>query len=98
MKTSNWEKIAFVFSLMALAYLGGYATRWHNWYPDTLLERASKQMTTLIGDWKIRGLKKRVYEWSGTRTVAPERMESGLTLITSYWTWEELGALTPGAK
>ncbi len=98
MHTSTWEKAAFVLSLMAFAYLGGYATRWHQWFPNTLLERASSQMTALVGDWKTRGLKDRVYDRSGARVVAPDRTQPGLTLITSYWTRADSEEPVPGAK
>lgn len=87
MNSSTWEKATCLLSLMVLMYLGGYATRWHNWYPNALLERASRQATALIKTWTPAppNLHEQVYDRSGARTVRSDDVSPGLTLITSTW-------------
>jgi hypothetical protein len=84
---STTERIFFVLSVAVLAYLIGFATRWHGWFPNAQLERASKQATTLFAGWssKPAELDDRVYDRSGARAVHPDSMQPGLTLLTSAW-------------
>lgn len=84
------SRIGFVFSVAAITFLLGYVTRWHNWYPDKILEAASKQATTLrkhFSDEPVL-LTDRVYDHQGARTVQPEAMQPGLTMIASVWKHE----------
>lgn len=84
---STLEKVFFVLSLAVLAYFVGFATRWHGWFPNSQLERASKQATTLFATWSSRPaeLDDWVYDRSGARIVQPDRVQPGLTLLTSAW-------------
>jgi len=84
---SSFEKGFFVLSVALLAYLGGFATRWHDWFPNVLLERASRQTTALVTTWSAGppNLYDRVHDRPGARTVRPNHVQPGLTLITSSW-------------
>ncbi len=85
--SSTLEKGLFVFSVALLAFLLGFATRWHGWFPDALLERASQQATALSESWSggPAALNDRVYDWSGVRAPQPSAVQPGLTLLTSSW-------------
>lgn len=93
---SSFEKGLFVVSIAVLAYLGGFATRWHDWFPNARLERASRQATALVTTWTAgpANLHDQVYDRAGVRTTRPNRVQSGLTLITSTWPTDE--GWTPG--
>jgi hypothetical protein len=88
---SSLEKGLFIFSVALFAYLGGFATRWHDWFPNAHLERASRQTTALLTTWSAGppNLHDKVYDRSGAQTVRPDRVQPGLTLITSSWSTDE---------
>ncbi len=87
MLSSHFAKLSFVISVALIAFLLGFATRWHRWAPNEVLEQASNQATTLRTYWSERPtpLADRVYDRSGARTVDSSRIQPGLTAITSTW-------------
>lgn len=72
---------------MVFAFLFGYAARWHGWFPNALLERASRQATGLYKAWGPgpAASADRVYDRTGTRTLKPDAVQPGRTLLTSSW-------------
>lgn len=87
MRPSHFAKVFFVLSVALIAFLLGFATRWHGWFPNEVLEEASDQATTLSKYWSGRPvpLADRVYDRSGARTLDSNRVQPGLTAITSTW-------------
>jgi hypothetical protein len=81
------EKAGFVLSLGVLAFLYGYLTRWHEWFPNDLLEQASRQasQTRIASHLSPNFVNPAVYDRSGARVVAPDSMQPGVTLVTSLW-------------
>lgn len=100
MSPSSPAKVSFVLSIAALAFLYGFMTRWHNWFPNDYLEEASAQATQFRKQWSDMplDLESRVYDRSGTQLLNSNAVQPGLTLITSAWRHPETGDLTPGAK
>ena len=88
MRTSLFGKVGFVLSLMLFSFLYGFAARWHRWFPNTVLERTSQQITALTSAWTPEAtlLTSRVYEREGVRRVKPKQVQPGLTVVTSAWT------------
>lgn len=81
---SSLEKVWFVLSLAVLSFLYGTAVGKWEWFPHSFLDRAVKQVRTLTsGPTIFTG--PRVYDRKGARVVAPEKMQAGLTLISSSW-------------
>ncbi len=87
MNTSSLAKVSFVCSLMVLAFVFGFAARWHGWFPNALLERASRQATGLQKAWGPgpAASANRVYDRAGSRTLKPDAVQPGVTLVTSSW-------------
>ncbi len=96
--TKILAKVAFVLSVGVFAFLLGFAVRWHSWFPNDVLEKASTQATNLRRYWSEDPvpLASRVYDRAGARTLDSSRMQSGLTAITS--TWETEGTWTAGIR
>lgn len=88
---SSFERGLFALSAIVLAFLGGFAVRWHGWFPNDQLEQASKQATGLFESWSSgpAELDDQVYDRSGALTVRPDSMQPGLTLLTSAWPSED---------
>lgn len=84
---STLERVVFVGSMVVLAYLVGFMTRWHGWVPNDQLEQASEQATALFAAWSSgpTELDDRVYDRTGAQTVQPKRIQPGLTLLVSSW-------------
>jgi len=95
---SPFEKVAFVLSLMVFTFLYGFAARWHGWFPNDALERASQTVSQLemMPFVSPNFLNPAVYERDGARTVDPDAVQPGLTLVTSLWTND--GDWSMGAK
>ena len=93
-------KASFVLSIAVLAFLYGFMTRWHEWFPNEYLENASAQATQIRKQWSDTplDLESRVYDRSGAQLIDSSAVQPGLTLITSAWPHPETGTLTPGAK
>lgn len=96
-ESSPWGKGVFVVSVVILAYIGGFSTRWHDWFPTSYIEKASEQATLLIGRLGAIDTQERVYDRRGARAPQPDKIKPGLTLITSHWKWNETDPLViPG--
>jgi hypothetical protein len=95
---SSVEKGLFIFSVAVLAYLAGFVARWHDWFPSSYIEQASAQVTRLIGEMGAIDTQERVYERRGVRAPAPAKMQPGLTLVASHWTWKDTDHFLPGLK
>lgn len=89
------EKVAFVLGLAVLAYLGGFATRMFGWPPDTFIQRAWLQANAVTHVGAPDFTAYRVYDEHGVRTPMPDRMQPGLTLISTLWRESEW---VPGLK
>jgi len=86
MTRSTFEKAGFVLSLMVLAFLYGWAARWHGWFPDAVLEQAQREADKVLHN---PSLTSRVYDRSGVQFERSDTTQSGLTLIASYWPYED---------
>lgn len=82
-----FAKVGFVLSIAVLAFLYGYVARWHGWFPNSFLERASQQanQTRFASYLSPNFLNPRVYDREGARLEDPEAVQPGVTLITSLW-------------
>lgn len=87
MRTSSPAKVGFVLSLIAFSFLYGFAARWHGWFPNSLLERASHQATGLKKAWGPgpAAAANRTYGRVGSRTLQPDAVQPGVTLVVSSW-------------
>lgn len=88
------DRVAFVLSLVVLAWLYGFATSARGWFPNDLLVRAWDQARSVLDprpDWIVR----RVYDREGVRILDPERIQPGLTLIA---TDDEGAGWSPGLQ
>lgn len=95
MRTPSVDKIAFVVSLAALAWLYGFATSARGWFPNDFLVRAWDQARQVLASPPPAFTAPRTYDRRGVRIPRPSSVQEGATLITSYWrdsTWE------PGLK
>ena len=98
MNTPSVAKAGFVCSLMMLSFVYGFAARWHGWFPDALLERASRQATGLQKAWGPGPADEadRVYDRTGSRTLQPDAVQPGVTLVIS--SWDGQGEWTPEVR
>lgn len=98
MKSSFPAKVSFVLSIAILSFFYGYVARWHEWFPNSFLERASKQasQTRIASHFSPNFLNPRVYDREGVRGVIPEAFHPGVTLVTSLW--QTSGEWQMGAK
>ena len=95
---SRLEKSGFVLSLMVFAFLYGFAARWHGWFPNDVLERTSRavsqlEMTPFVSP---NFLNPTVYDRDGARTLDPDAVQPGMTLVTSLW--KDTGNWTMGIR
>lgn len=82
--TGTLEKVGFVLSALFVAFLYGYGARSFNIFPSPLIDRAWDQAEQVLPFLHSpHYLEPRVYERSGARSVRPEEMAPGLTLITT---------------
>lgn len=104
MKSSlSVENVWFLLSLAVLAFLYGTAVGKWKWVPYSVLARATEQAQSLYHSWSSAPYRAcfmgpRAYDRVGIRTPIPERVQPGMTLVASYWTWEETGRSGPGFK
>jgi hypothetical protein len=88
MSSRSFEKVAFVLSFAALTFVYGVAVGEWEWFPHDSLQRSLKEAQTVaqaIG-WSDPGfLHAQRYDRSGVHAPAPDRMQPGITLITSKW-------------
>lgn len=91
MTNNSLPKVAFVLSVVTLAFLAGQLTHRFGWFPTSLVERAYRQGRAVLADPGGEDpqapdfLERRVYDRAGVRLVEPDRMQPGLTLITTRW-------------
>lgn len=90
------DKIVFVASIAVLSWFYGFATRAGSWFPTEHLSTAWKQARAVNPFRQPEYLHDRVYDRQGIRTPLPDRMQPGLTVITSAW--KRGGRLTPGMR
>lgn len=87
--TRTAEKAAFVLSVAAFAFLAGVAVQAFEWPPSAFLERAWHQFRRVAGlltvEERYPFLETRVYARTGARTLEPDRVQPGLTLVASHW-------------
>jgi hypothetical protein len=88
MSTRSPEKVAFVVSLVVLAFLYGFVARAWDWFPNELLVQAADQAEAVYPFSPPSFVTSRVYDRQGVRKVRPDQMQPGLTLITSEWEGE----------
>lgn len=86
MTKSTLETVGFALSLVVLSLVYGWAARWHGWFPDRVLERAQREADKVLHN---PSLTTRIYDWSGARIERPDVMTPGLTLVASYWPYED---------
>lgn len=94
---STFEKAWFVLSLTALAFGYGYACHAWGWFPQSHIESAWLEARSRFLESQIE-TRPRVHDRSGAHIHAPERMTSGVTLITSYWPSDQSDIPVPGAR
>lgn len=97
------EKVWFVLSLAVFSFLYGTAVGKWEWFPHSFLVQATEQGRSLYHSWssapyRARFMGPRAYERAGARTPVPKRVQPGMTLVASYWHWEEAGRPAPGLK
>ncbi|MFB6230719.1 MAG: arylsulfotransferase family protein [Salinibacter sp.] len=84
----SFEKVAFVLSVAILTFVYGVAVGKWGWFPHDFLQQSLKEAQTVAAavGWSDPGfLHPQRYDRAGTRRPQPERMQPGLTLITSKW-------------
>ena len=97
MKSSlSFAKIWFGLSLLALAFVYGFASHAWGLFPRTYVEQAWRQARTLSDDGTGAPGYPKHYDREGARTPLPNEVEAELTLVTSGW--NESDGLKYGAK
>lgn len=87
MNTDTLARLAFVLSLLSLAFAYGYGSRAFGWFPDAAVERAYHQARARL-PFDVRRpdyLGARVYDDTGVTTRKREGRQPGLTAISSNW-------------
>ncbi|WP_118828439.1 arylsulfotransferase family protein [Salinibacter ruber] len=93
MRTSfSFSRVWFTLSLVVLAFLYGTGVGKWGWFPHSFLDRAMNQARTVLPQTilpidkpKPHFLHPRTYSREGVQTLKIDRMETGLTLISSSW-------------
>ena len=96
MQLSTREKTLFLGSAAFLVWLFGFVTAIERWFPSEYLVRAWQQARAVNPTDQPVFLHQRFYERWGVRTVSADRMQAGLTVITS--SWGESGDIQPGMR
>lgn len=89
-------RVAFVLSVAVLAFVYGDATQRFGWFPNELVDRAWRQAVAAFAPGAPENVHERVYDRTGARTVAPDAVQPGLTLVTSSWATPE--GFSPGLR
>ena len=92
---SSTEKTWFILSLTVLAFGYGFVSYSQGLFPKSYMVQGWEQARDLYG---VPKLKTQVYDRSGAFVKQPEKMQPGLTLITSWWNWDGTDGVIPGAK
>lgn len=82
MTYSTVSKASFVVSVAFLSLVYGYVARWHGWFPDTFFDQVQQQANAVVNP---PFLATKAYNRSGVQVKAPEKMQDGLTLLSSLW-------------
>lgn len=88
MRLPALDKVAFVLSLAVLSFLYGFATQRFDLFLNPVLERAVRQALVAgpaPGSELPQYAAPRVYDREGVRVEQPDRIQPGLTLISSVW-------------
>lgn len=99
MATRSSEKIAFVLSFAILTFVYGVAVGKWEWFPHDFLQRSVEEAQTVAESvgWRDPGfLHPRRYDRVGARLLQPDKVQPGLTLITSKWKTD--GEFVPAVK
>jgi hypothetical protein len=84
MKSSlSFAKVWFIVSFAGLAFLYGTAVGKWEWFPHSFLNRAIAQARSIGG---IQKSHEKVFDRHGARTAKQEKVQPGLTAVTSWWT------------
>jgi len=78
-------KAWFVVSVAVLGVGYGMAANQRGWFPSPLAKQAWTQAQAYVTDNPFSYLVPRVYDRHGARIVQPEKVHSGVTLISSMW-------------
>lgn len=92
MTPQSFEKILFVLSFAVLTFVYGVAVGKWGWFPHDFLQRSVKEAQTVVESvgWSDPGfLHAQRYGRAGTRLLQPDKVQPGLTLITSKWETDE---------
>lgn len=88
------SRAVFVLSLAVLAFLYGFTTRAAGWFPNDVLETAWEQ---LQGAPSVPSyVEVKAHDRSGARSVRPDRMQPGLTFVSSMWRDDADSSWAPG--
>lgn len=90
------SQVAFVLSLVLLAFLCGWGARAFGWFPDSVIQRAREQAHAHNPFSSPVYIHPRRYDRSGARTLVPEAVEAGLTLVP--YSWEGPDGFLPGLR
>lgn len=90
------SRVAFVLSLVLLAFLYGWGARAFGWFPDSVIQRAREQARAVNPFSPPDFVHERRHDRSGARTLVPEAVEAGLTLVT--YSWEGPDGISPGLR
>lgn len=91
-----FDKIAFVLSVAALSWLYGFTTMYRGWFPTEFLRRAWSESQIINPLRPPAYLHGRRHDREGVRSPLPDRVQPGLTIITSAWTQSD--GLMPGLR
>lgn len=89
MKIRRFDRVLFVLSAMMITYLYGQASARFGLFPDSFVDRAVRQTAAYMDDPHY--VADRVYDRSGARTWDGERVQPGLTLVSTHreaWGWD----------
>lgn len=98
MHLPSFDKVAFVLSIAVFAFLYGIATQAFGWFPSDLVQRAWNQAEAVspVSTSYLTGsagtsresyewTSPRVHDWSGVRIEQPNKIQPGVTLVSSAW-------------
>lgn len=77
------ERLVFLASVVALAFLYGYGARYFGWFPDAFLSRAASEARKLVSPPTF--VSPRAHGESGARMVDSAAVQPGMTLVASVW-------------
>lgn len=86
MSNLSFEKVAFAFSVLVLAFLYGYSARQNGLFPDQLIRQVQQDASDI---WYRPSLTTRIYERHGVRIEDASAVQPGLTFINSLWEGED---------